>query len=156
MGYNGDNTYGVRVDSSRYADSANTINNSGHTLTFNWSGQGGQPYWLYGGNDPLNAYVYNPSNFSVNYANSAGYAGSVAATSVASATAGIVAGAVGSYATGIFEYGTARTVGSTYAGSTLVVYNTTTSSSLVPVKLSGTWRFLGASTVSSGLFLRIA
>ena len=82
MGYNGTNTYGVRVDSSRYAESAskaNTINNSGNSLTFNWSGQGGQPTWLYGGNDPSNAYVYNPSNFSVNYANSAGYASSVAA-----------------------------------------------------------------------------
>ena len=82
MGYNGGNSFGVRVDSSRYSESAtiaNTINNSGNTLTFNWSGQGGQPTWLYGGNDPSNAYVYNPSNFSVNYANSAGYAATVAA-----------------------------------------------------------------------------
>lgn len=43
---------------------------------FNWSGQGGQPSWLWGSNDGSNYYVWNPSNFSVNYANSAGYASS--------------------------------------------------------------------------------
>lgn len=42
-------------------------------MVFNWSGQSGQPSWLWGGNDGTNMYVYNPSNFSVNYANSAGY-----------------------------------------------------------------------------------
>ena len=36
-----------------------------------WSGQGGQPGWLWGGNDGVNMHVYNPANFSVNYANSA-------------------------------------------------------------------------------------
>lgn len=46
--------------------------NTGVPMTFNWSGQGGQPTWLWGGNDGSNMYVYNPSNFSVNYANSAG------------------------------------------------------------------------------------
>ncbi|MEG1381166.1 MAG: hypothetical protein RSC73_02885, partial [Ruthenibacterium sp.] len=39
-----------------------------------WSGQGGQPSWLWGGNNANDCYVYNPSNFSVNYANSAGNA----------------------------------------------------------------------------------
>lgn len=43
-------------------------------MTFNWSGQDGQPTWLWGGNDASNMYVWNPSNFSVNYANSAGSA----------------------------------------------------------------------------------
>ncbi len=33
--------------------------------TFNWSGQSGQPTWLWGGNDGTNMYVYNPSNFNV-------------------------------------------------------------------------------------------
>lgn len=33
---------------------------------WNWAGQGGQPDWLWGGNDGTNMYVYNPSNFSVN------------------------------------------------------------------------------------------
>lgn len=37
----------------------------------------GQPSWLIGGNDGLNFYVYNPSNFSVNWANSAGNADTV-------------------------------------------------------------------------------
>jgi len=44
--------------------------------TFNWSGQAGQPGWVWGGNDGVSMYVWNPSNFSVNYANSAGYASS--------------------------------------------------------------------------------
>jgi hypothetical protein len=43
---------------------------------FNWAGQGGQPSWLWGGNAENQYYVYNPANFSVNYANSAGWAGS--------------------------------------------------------------------------------
>ena len=36
---------------------------------FHWSGQNGQPAWLWGGNDPNNYYVYNPANFNVNRAN---------------------------------------------------------------------------------------
>ena len=50
-------------------------------MTFNWAGQSGQPAWLWGSNDGSNIYVWNPSNFSVNYASSAGYA-----TSAGSAT----------------------------------------------------------------------
>src|SRR5690606_29754332 len=43
----------------------------GANLNFHWSGQGGQPSWLWGGNEPgTDMFVYNPSNFSVNYANS--------------------------------------------------------------------------------------
>ena len=38
---------------------------------WHWSGQGGQPTWIWGGEDGTNMYVYNPSNFRVNYANSA-------------------------------------------------------------------------------------
>lgn len=49
----------------------------GTDLNFYWSGQGGQPNWLWGGNDGSNMYVYNPSNFSVNYASSAGNADTV-------------------------------------------------------------------------------
>lgn len=44
----------------------------GGNLNFNWSGKSGQPTWLWGGEDGTNMYVYNPSNFSVNYARSAG------------------------------------------------------------------------------------
>lgn len=54
----------------------------GNDINFYWSGQGGQPPWLWGSSDGTNMYVYNPSNFSVNYANSAGSAGSVAWTNV--------------------------------------------------------------------------
>jgi Chaperone of endosialidase/Collagen triple helix repeat (20 copies) len=38
-------------------------------LNFHWAGQSGQPSWMWGGNEPgTDMYVYNPSNFSVNYA----------------------------------------------------------------------------------------
>ena len=46
----------------------------GGDLNFYWSGQSGQPTWLWGGTDGVNMYVYNPSNFSVNYAATAGSA----------------------------------------------------------------------------------
>ncbi|WP_157796401.1 hypothetical protein [Brucella intermedia] len=49
----------------------------GAKIVFNWSGQGGQPTWLWGGSDGYNMYVYNPANFSVNWANSAGNANTV-------------------------------------------------------------------------------
>lgn len=58
--------------------------NPGQPMTFNWSGQGGQPTWLWGSNDGITHQVYNPANFSVNYANSAGSVG--AATSAAICT----------------------------------------------------------------------
>lgn len=45
---------------------------SGENLNFHWSGKDGQPTWLWGGEDGINMYVYNPSNFSVKYATSAG------------------------------------------------------------------------------------
>lgn len=49
-------------------------NTGGADMNFEWNGQGGQPSWLWGSNDGVNIKVWNPSNFSVNYANSAGYA----------------------------------------------------------------------------------
>lgn len=61
-------------------DSSNIANQlviGGSATTFNWSGQSGQPTWLWGGNSPGNMYVYNPSNFNVNYANTAGNANTV-------------------------------------------------------------------------------
>lgn len=54
------------------------FNNQAQGMGFNWNGQAGQPTWLWGGNDGVNMYVYNPSNFSVNFANSAGTATQVA------------------------------------------------------------------------------
>lgn len=81
MGWNGSATYGVRVDSARKADIAtsattasvaNRIANDSANMAFHWNGQSGQPTWLWGGNIPGEMYVYNPSNFSVNYATTAG------------------------------------------------------------------------------------
>lgn len=46
----------------------------GEVAAFNWAGQSGQPTWLWGGNDFNSYYVYNPSNFRVAYASSAGNA----------------------------------------------------------------------------------
>lgn len=82
LGLTKDN-YGGKADTAGTADSATTagtattaakLGRSGDTgvpMTFNWSGQGGQPSWLWGGNDGSNMYVYNPSNFSVNTATTA-------------------------------------------------------------------------------------
>jgi hypothetical protein len=44
----------------------------GSNINFNWSGQPGQPTWLWGGNDGTNMYVYSPSNLNVSYANNSG------------------------------------------------------------------------------------
>ena len=41
------------------------INGVTWSSNWNWSGQGGQPAWLWGSNDGANMYVWNPSNFSV-------------------------------------------------------------------------------------------
>ena len=67
----------IGSQSVSYAASAGSV--SWENITgkpFNWSGQSGQPSWLWGSNDGTNYYVWNPSNFSVNYANSAGSASS--------------------------------------------------------------------------------
>lgn len=67
--------YATSAGSSSTATTAAKLGRSGNTgvpMTFNWSGQGGQPTWLWGGNDSSNMYVYNPSNFNVNYATTAG------------------------------------------------------------------------------------
>ena len=81
----------AKADTAGYADTAGSAPANGGTAwaanrlrreggvdtVWNWAGQGGQPGWLWGGNDGVNMYVYNPSNFSVNYANSAGGARTV-------------------------------------------------------------------------------
>jgi hypothetical protein len=45
---------------------------TGPGYNMQWSGQGGQPTWLIGGEAPGTIYVYNPSNFDVRSARSAG------------------------------------------------------------------------------------
>ena len=78
----------AKADTAGYADTAGSAPANGGTAwaanrlrreggvdtVWNWAGQGGQPGWLWGGNDGVNMYVYNPANFSVNYANSCNYA----------------------------------------------------------------------------------
>jgi hypothetical protein len=46
----------------------------GTNIDFTYSAQSGQPTYLWGTNNGTTMYVYNPSNFSVNYASSAGSA----------------------------------------------------------------------------------
>jgi hypothetical protein len=77
--YNSTNPSGYQtssgsVASATLASKASTLSQgggNGTAMTFNWSGQGGQPTWLWGSNDGTNHYVYNPSNFNVNSAGTA-------------------------------------------------------------------------------------
>ena len=65
---------------TKNSDVAAKLGQSGNVavpMTFYWNGQGGQPNWIWGGNDGTNMYVYNPSNFKVSYANNAGNADTV-------------------------------------------------------------------------------
>lgn len=62
IGYNAHNAdYATNAENATSAGNADTVD--GHH--FHWSGQSGQPNWLWGGNDSTNMYIYNPSNFSV-------------------------------------------------------------------------------------------
>lgn len=88
-GGNASGTWGINITGRGYPRRSD-----GNDLNFIWSGQGGQPTYLWGGSDGTNMYVYNPSNFSVNYANSAGSAGSAStanyANSAGSASANVL------------------------------------------------------------------
>jgi len=73
-------TRNVRVAMANNADHATTAdianrayprNAGGGDINFHWDGKGGQPTWLWGGEDGINMYVYNPANFSVNRAKGA-------------------------------------------------------------------------------------
>lgn len=79
-------------------DTAKYLGNGGDDddpMVFYWDNGGGQPSWVWGGNDGKNMYVYNPANFNVNsaktadsadsanYANSAGSAPANGGTSAA-------------------------------------------------------------------------
>ena len=67
----------ISVNYATSAGNADTVDGQ-HASAFSykswwhWSGQSGQPSWIWGGNSENNYYVYNPSNFRVNYAKSAG------------------------------------------------------------------------------------
>lgn len=73
--------YGERATVDCYAvaaDLARTsqyLRNAGNQdMRFYWDGQAEQPKWLWGSNDGVNIKVWNPSNFSVNYAKSCNWA----------------------------------------------------------------------------------
>lgn len=68
---------------------------AGADIPFHWSGQPGQPAWLWGANDSGNTYVWNPANFSVAYATTAGTASSATTAGSASVADGL-SGASGS------------------------------------------------------------
>jgi len=76
-------------------DRANSLHLVGtaNYAAFNWSGQSGQPTWLFGSNDGANVFVWNPANFNVANANT------VAGLSVTAAASGntVVARDAGGY-----------------------------------------------------------
>ena len=70
-------SHATNADHAKTADTANRAyprNANGGNINFHWEGKNGQPTWLWGGEDGTNMFVYNPAAFSVNHANSAGYA----------------------------------------------------------------------------------
>lgn len=129
---------------------------SGPSIVFNWSGQGGQPTWLWGGNTVENMYVYNPANFSVNYANSAGTVNSVSAPQVGAATAGLGTYAIGSYVFAKNFAGGSVGPGGIISGASLEASNsndTLGGSGTLP----GSWRLHGwVDTASSSLWVRVS
>lgn len=72
-------TLGGYVNYARSTGNADTVDGQ-HASAFSykswwhWHGKDGQPNWLWGGNNENDYYVYNPSNFRVAYAASAGNA----------------------------------------------------------------------------------
>ena len=121
-------------------------------MNWNWAGQAGQPAWLWGGSDGANMYVYNPVNFSVNYANSAGVANSVSADVVGAATAGLGVGAVGTYA--FLGFSGSASPGVVIAGSSLLYADQDTRSA---TSASGSWRVMGIiNSIGQTVCLRIA
>lgn len=70
-------TLSGNASSATLASKSSTLSQgggNGTAMTFNWSGQPGQPTWLWGSNNGTDIYVYNPSNFSVANAGTATYA----------------------------------------------------------------------------------
>lgn len=132
----------AKADSAIYADTAGSAPANGGTSHstrclllsgsldgyFYYDGQGGQPTWLWGTNDGSSTRVYNPANFSVNYANSAGSApangGTSWATTVtpnATSGGGRTVPAGGSWVVIYQREGTVY--GQTYAGGTNLAAN---------------------------------
>ena len=66
------------------------------SANWNWSGQPGQPTWLWGGNEIGNFYVFNPANFHVAYAESSRKAEHATTADSASTAAGLKISGLGS------------------------------------------------------------
>lgn len=73
-GSNASGTWAINItgSSSYSTNSDNISNNAGSYMHFAYSGNSGQPTWLWGTNDGVTNAVWNPSNFNVAYANTAG------------------------------------------------------------------------------------
>ena len=63
-----DQIYSAGFRHVSYNSASYLLRSDGGAAAFNWSGQSGQPTWLWGGNSQHTYYVYNPSNFNVNSA----------------------------------------------------------------------------------------
>lgn len=85
LGYSDSDPGGTRCTLGGYVNYASSTGNADtvdgqHASAFSykswwhWYGKDGQPNWLWGGNNENDYYVYNPSNFRVAYAASAGNA----------------------------------------------------------------------------------
>jgi len=74
----------------------------GTNININWSGQPNQPTWLLGSNDGVEFYVWNPENFGVTYADTAGVANNLSGLPnfgiILSGLAAQGVGAIGTYA----------------------------------------------------------
>ena len=166
--------------SGQWNISAYPRRSDGTNISIQWSGQAGQPNWVVGSNDSVNFPVWNPANFSVNYANSAAYASTAGYASSAGFPS--TAGAVGTYmflGTGVSSQN--LQAGATLAGSSLFTggitffdsstngygtdgyYNVNGVGSGPTGQQSGTWRLMGrirsdTSAVQAGgsVWLRIS
>nr|DAU57427.1 MAG TPA: tail fiber protein [Caudoviricetes sp.] len=97
---------------------ANHLNVSGQSAIWRWEGQSGQPTWVWGGGDGVNMAVWNPSNFSVNYANSTNYANSAGV----SGNTYSIGGALG-YGRGVYNYPDRPKFYAPQGGRWIVLYN---------------------------------
>lgn len=85
-------SYTILASNSTLATKASTLSQGGGTgtaMTFSYSGQSGQPTYLWGTNDGTNMYVWVPGNFNVNSAQYSTYA--VSSTSATTATTALTA-----------------------------------------------------------------
>ena len=86
----------AKVPNAVWADGAQfalRLRREGNVDTvWDWSNPGGQPSHVWGSDDGTNMYVYNPANFSVNYANSSNYANSAGSAPANGGTADVCNG----------------------------------------------------------------